>query len=283
MRTILLLTTALFLLPVTGHTQVLTDSPSEDLQMLKDWVQTQKTWILQNTQALHEAATDLNTAQTYLQDVQTYLAFVENPSLANAMGLLNAAGLGSSLPADPMQVMSLANGFTSMSSGGGSLSADLSKLRMVSSYASSAFGANHVYTCSALDSACAAMNARANGIAGSMGLAQAGYGDIQAHLGVISGLRADLAGTTDPAKRETISAQIGTEQLYIQNTLASLTAVGQQANLAQQSDRQRTLERQRASADDLFDNTQPITAASTVAATSGQPDNLPPLFNTIGP
>lgn len=271
MRTALLVATTMLLMPVAGHAQILTDSPSEDLQMVKDWVLQQKQWITQQTQVLHEAATDLNTANTYLQEVQTYLAFVQNPSLANAMGLLNAAGLGSDLPANPLQVMALANGFTSMSSGG-SLSADLAKLRMLAGYANGAFGVNHVYTCTATDQTCTDLNGRANGIAGSMGIAQTGYADIQAHQAAIAGLRADLVGTTDPAKRETVIAQIGTEQLYIQSTLASLTAAGQQANLAQQSDRQRTLERQRASADAFFADTQPITGLINAPP-------APPLFS----
>ena len=97
-----------------------------------------KTYILDETSGLHEAATDLNTAQTYLQTLQTYLAFVQNPSLANAMGLLNTLGLSSDMPVNPMQLMSLINGFNSMGNGG--LMGDLAALRTINGYAMGAFG-----------------------------------------------------------------------------------------------------------------------------------------------
>jgi len=276
MRKILWLTGAL-MLPITAHGQVITDSPAEDIANLKSYLQELKAWVVQNTQVLHEAATDLNTANTYAQEVQTYLAFVENPTLANFMGIVNSAGLGSDMPINPLQVMSLANGFNSMQANG-SLTAELGQLRMLSGFASGAFGANHVYTCTATDAACTDINARSNGIAGSMGMTQTAYADLQAHKAMAAALRADLVGETDPAKRETIIAQIGTEQLYIATIQASNTAAAQQANLAQQSAEQRIIERQRQSADAWFDDTQPITNAASVAANTGQPDALPPLF-----
>lgn len=273
MRAALLVASALLLTPVTGHAQILTDSPSEDLQMLKDYAQSLKDYVVENSQWLEETKTDLNTAQTYLQLVTQYAAFVANPQLA-VQQLLNQTGLSQDLPVSPMVIMSLANGF--QMSGGASLGGDLAKLQMLSGFTNSAYSTAHVYTCTGTDPTCIDLNARANGIAGSMGIAQTGYADIQTHQGVITCLRADLAGTTDPAKRETILAQIGTEQLYIQNVLASLTAASMQSGLAQQSDAQRMTERQRASADAYFNATQPITG---VGAVTGQAASLPPLFS----
>jgi hypothetical protein len=273
-----LLASAILLLPCAARAQVETNSISEDLALAKSYLQELKAYILDQTSVLHEAATDLQTAEIYAQDLQTYIAFVQNPTLANAMGILNNLGLASALPIDPTQVMGLANGFASMNGNGG-LQGALSTLRTVNGFAQGAFGQNHVYTCSATDGACVDMNARGNGIAGSMGIAQAGYGDIQAHLAVIQGLRDDLAGETDPAKRETILAQLSAEQLFVGNTQARLIAAGQQATLQQQSFQQRALERQRASADTLFSNTDPITSTAAVVSASGAPDNLPPLFS----
>ena len=82
-------------------TDVFADSVGwiQDLEnQVKSYALDLKTYILDETSGLHEAATDLNTAQTYLQTLQTYLAFVQNPSLANAMGLLNTLGLSSDMP-----------------------------------------------------------------------------------------------------------------------------------------------------------------------------------------
>jgi hypothetical protein len=111
-----------------------------------------------------------------------------------------------------------------------------------------------------------------------MAIAQAAYADIQAHLPIIQALRDDLAGETNPARRETIQAQLQAEQLYVQNTQARMLAASQQAALQRQSFQQRALEMQRASADDLFDSTMPITSAAAVVSPSDAPDALPPLF-----
>ena len=82
---------------------------------------------------------------------------------------------------------------------------------------------------------------------------------------------------TTPAKRETIQAQLLTEQVWMANMQASLASTGQQAMMQAQSFQQRTLERQRASADDFFDQTQPITNANAVAS-AATTDAIPPLF-----
>jgi len=181
------------------------------------------------------------------------------------------------MPVNPMQLMSLVNGFNSMRPGGGGLMGDLAALRSISGFANSAFGTNHVYTCPATDQACTDLNARSNGIAGSMGITQAAYQDIQAHLATIQALRDDLAGETTPAKRETIQAQLLTEQVWMANMQASLASTGMQASMQAESFRQRTLERQRASADDYFDSTQPITSSAAVVSDASI-DAVPPLF-----
>nr|WP_294566813.1 type IV secretion system protein [uncultured Rhodopila sp.] len=275
----ILLATAVLLLPIAAHAQVSTDSINEDLALAKSYLQSIQSYILEQTSGLHAAATDLQTAQIYAQELQTYIAFVQNPTLSAAMGLINQAGLGSDLPINPTQVMGLANGFGSVSSGGTlTLNGAFAALRSVNGYAQGAFGANHQYTCKATDQACQDMNARANGIAGSMGIAQAAYADVQAHAPIIQALRDDLAGETDPAKRETIQAQLQAELLYVANTETRMNAAYQQATLQQQSFQQRTLERQRSAADDLFDSTMPVTSTAAVVSASDAPAALPPLF-----
>src|SRR5208282_6405536 len=131
--------------------------------------------------------------------------------------------------------------------------------------------------CPATDQACTDLNARGNGIAGSMGITQAAYQDIQTHLATYQALRDDLAGETTPAKRETIQAQIALEQAWLANMQASLQSAAQQSAMQAESFRQRTLERQRASADDYFDGTQPITSTAAVVSDASV-DAFPPLF-----
>ena len=225
-------------------------------------LQSLKSYFQQAIQIKHEIQTDLNTANMYAQEIQTYLSFVNNPSLSAAMGLINRTGLGSDLPVDPREVASLASGYASMTSGGRgitSLAGGLARLRMIAGYAGSSYSANHVYNCDGADPVCADMNARANGIAGSMGLTQAAYANVAAHVEVIQGLRDDLAGTTDPAKRETILAQLAAEQGWLNSMQTSLAAASQQAALQQQAMSQRNAERQRQSADQLAASTQPMT------------------------
>jgi len=282
MRRTLLAAACLLALSGRAHAQipvtdvgVLFNSAQEVVNQVKSYALDLKTYILDETSGLHEAATDLNTAQTYLQEAQTYLALVQNPSLANAMGILGRVGLTNDMPINPMQVMSLTNGFNSMGNGG--LMGDLAALRTINGYAIGALGQNHVYTCPATDQACTDLNARGNGIAGSMGITQAAYQDIQAHLATIQALRDDLAGETTPAKRETIQAQLLTEQVWMANMQASLASTGMQASMQAQSFQQRTLERQRASADDYFDGTQPITNTGSVVS-QATVDAVPPLF-----
>lgn len=251
----------LAVLPGRANALIPTDSIAEDIALAQSYAQALKTWILQNTQALSEANTDIQTAKIYLQDVESYIAFVQNPSLYAAQALLDSAGLTSDLPVSPQIMMQIANGFDSLRGAGGAMSLNqaFGLLNVLGSLTSTAFAANHVYTCPAADPVCVDINARAAGIAGSMGTAASVYADLQKHQTIAAGLRADLAGETTPARRETISAQLQIETVWTANLAASLKAAMAQSQLQQESFNQRAIERQRQSADALFADTQPIT------------------------
>lgn len=260
MRKVLLLMSAL-LLPRAAYAVVPVEDLPSEFQQVQSYLQDLKAWVVQNSQWLHEANTDLQTAQIYAQELQTYLSFVADPSLGRAMGIVNQAGLGNDLPVNPGSMMGIAGGFNSLSNQGGTmhLNQAFGLLGNLSRLTSASYGQNHVYTCTATDPACVDINARANGIAGSMGTTQAQYAAMKAHEGSMQAWRDEMVGVTDPAKRETIMAQLQIEQVWTANNTAQLEASVDQAALQQQSFQQRTIERQRQSADALFSDSQPMT------------------------
>lgn len=251
----LLIAAGILLAPAAARAQVPVSDSVTELNVIQSYAQSIKAWTLQYKQYAEEAATDLNTAQAYAQDVETFNSFVQDPSLGAALGLVQVAGLGNDLPVSPYQLMSAANGF----GGQGGVNGALSALRAVSNLAGTNYQAMHVYACQAADQPCADLNARGNGIAGSMGVQQAAYQDYRAHQGIVQGLRDQLGGVTTPALRETITAQLQAEQVWTANMQGSAQAAAEQAALARQSMVQRVDERQRQSADELFNDTAPIT------------------------
>lgn len=273
-----LLASALFCAPVATHAQIVVVNPTETIQMLKDSAQQIKGYLLQYQQSIHEAMTDIQTAQMVA-------GMIANPSLGAAEALTGMTGLNNDLPVTPHDLMSLSSGYSMLSSATGngvSLNGALSALRSINGFASSSYSTNHVYGCTGSDGACGDLNYRANALAGSMGLTQAAYGDVRTHLAIVQALRDQMSGITTPAQRETIMEQLQAEQLWTQNMQASLTSAQMQAAYQDKSFEQRNLERQRQSADDLFNNTQPITPAS-MSQPYGAVTAAPPTFSLVGP
>ena len=83
----------------TAHAQVAVDSVTADFNALKDLLGQAKALALQGQQYVTEA-------QQLTQLVNTFNAFVENPSLGVAMGLMTQTGLGNDLPINPASLMS---------------------------------------------------------------------------------------------------------------------------------------------------------------------------------
>lgn len=260
MRLRMLLLAPALLLPSAAHAVVPVEDLPSEFQQAQSYLQDLKAWVVQNSQWLHEANTDLQTAQIYAQELQTYLALVNEPPLQAVMGLVNRAGLGNDLPVNPSSMMGIAGGFNSLSNQNGAMSLNqaFGALGNLSRLTSVSYGQNHVYTCAATDPACIDINARSNGIAGSMGTTQAQYASMKAHEGSMQAWRDEMVGVTDPAKRETIMAQLQIEQVWTANNTAQLQASVDQAALQQQSFQQRTIERQRQSADELLADSQPM-------------------------
>jgi hypothetical protein len=210
----------------TAQAQIAVDSITADFNAVKDLAGQAKAFALQAQQYVTEA-------QQLAQLVSTFNAFVQNPSLGAALGLMNTTGLGNDLPINPAGLMSLTSGYSmSLSNLGAKLSA-LSSLSNVS------YNQNHVYTCTDQSWTCQQQQQRGFGLAGSSGIAQSAYQDLRNHMPVIQALRDQAATATMPAQRENVALALQSETAWNNNLAAQITAAEMQAksdeaSLAQQ-------------------------------------------------
>ena len=181
-----------------------------------------KSWATQNLQWLEQLQQYSVQLQQYANELTMLQNWVHNPSLGAAMGLLNIAGLGSSLPVNAYAVLNLVNGRSYGASGLPEISGVLSSL---SSLTAGAYSANHVYTPTDASWASQELISNANSIAGEQGAAQAAYTDLQAHAAALQALRDHLATATSPKDVQDTQAQIELETTWSTNEAAQLAAV----------------------------------------------------------
>jgi hypothetical protein len=181
-----------------------------------------KSWATQNLQWLQQLQQYSVQLQQYTNELTMLENWVRNPSLGAAMGLLNIAGLGSSLPVNAYAVLNLVNGRSYGESGLPEISGVLSSL---SSLTAGAYAANHVYTPTDASWASQELISNANSIAGEQGAAQATYTDLQAHAAALQALRDHLAAASSPKDVQDTQAQIELETTWSNNEAAQLAAV----------------------------------------------------------
>jgi len=181
-----------------------------------------KSWATQNLQWLQQLQQYSVQLQQYTNELTMLQNWVRNPSLGAAMGLLNIAGLGSSLPVNAYAVLNLVNGRSYGASGLPEISGVLSSL---SSLTAGAYAANHVYTPTDASWVSQELISNANSIAGEQGAAQAAYTDLQAHAAALQALRDHLATASSPKDVQDAQAQIALEQVWTANEAAQLTAI----------------------------------------------------------
>ena len=202
-------------------TSLANDAKSYALQLQQEFTATQLligsqlSWVKQAAQY----ATQL---QQYANELQMFISFVHNPSLGTAMGSLSAAGLGTSLPVSPYAVIGLVNGFEY---GAGGMPQIGGILGALSGMTGSAYSTAHVYTPTDGSWGSQQIIARANGIAGEQGAAQAAYQDLQTHAAALQPLRDHLATATTPKDVQDTQAQIELETTWNINEAAKLQAV----------------------------------------------------------
>ena len=194
------------------------------LTQVKQYVGEELSWVTQASQY----ATQL---QQYANELQMYLNFVHNPNLGTAMGLLSSAGLGSSLPINPYAVLGLVNG---LEYGQGGLPEISGILGSLSGLVSRSYATAHVYTPTDGSWASQELIARANGIAGEQGAAQATYTDLRTHQAALQALRDHLATASSPKDVQDTQAQIELETTWTTNEAAQLAAIS--TTYAAQSD-----------------------------------------------
>jgi len=170
-----------------------------------------KTYIGDELSWLKQAQQYATQLQQYATEMETFISFVHSPSLGAAMGLLSAAGLGNALPVNPYAALGLVNGFEY---GNGGMVQFNGILGSLSGLVGSSYATSHVYTPTDASWSSQQVIARANGIAGEQGAAQAAYADLRTHQAALQALRDHLA-----------TAQIELETTWTANETAQLMAI----------------------------------------------------------
>jgi hypothetical protein len=198
------------------HAQIAVDSVTADLNAVRAFAQDLKNFALQGQQYVTEA-------QQLAQLVQQYNAFVQNPSLGAAMGLMGQTGLGNDLPINPASLQGLTSGYSM------SLSNLAGKLATLSSLSTSSYNQNHVYDCTNQSWSCQQQQQRGFGLAGASGIAQSAYQDLRNHMPIVQALRDQAATATTPAQRENLALALQSETAWNNNLAAQITAAEMQA------------------------------------------------------
>jgi hypothetical protein len=133
-----------------------------------------KSWATQNLQWLQQIQQYATQLQQYANELTMLQNWVHSPSLGGALGMLNIAGLGNSLPVNASAVLNLVNG---RSYGQGGLPEISGVLSSLSSLTAGAYSANHVYTPTDASWSSQQLISNANSIAGEQGVAQAAVSD----------------------------------------------------------------------------------------------------------
>ena len=181
-----------------------------------------KSWATQNLQWLQQVQQYTTQLQQYANELTLLQNWVRSPNLGGAMGLLNIAGLGNSLPVNASAALNLVNG---RSYGAGGLPEISGVLSSLSSLTTGAYSANHVYTPTDASWSSQQLITNANSIAGEQGVAQAAYTDLQTHAAALQALRDHLTASSSPKDVQDAQAQIELEQVWTTNEAAQLTAI----------------------------------------------------------
>lgn len=197
----LLLTSALMssLVAAPARAQVVTIDPSAIAQLVRQ-VGVQLQQVAQLAQEVEWTS-------------QTFQSWVHNPSGA-AVGLLNQYSMNNPLPVNPSAMLGLINGAGGLNGA----------LGVLSQFANTAYGANHVYTPTDGTWASQQVIANANGIAGAQGIAQQVYAQYSTRYNLVQSLSQQLMASPTPADREYIMGQIQAQQVWAQQAQGQLQA-----------------------------------------------------------
>lgn len=190
------------------------------LQEVKGYLQDIKSYALQAQQYATQA-------RQYQQEIEQYVAFVHDPSLGAALGMMTQAGLSNYLPVNPQSLQSLTSGNTSLTG----------ILGVLGGLANGNYGANHVYSPTDGSWNSQQLIANGNGIAGTQGAAQSVYQSLRDHMPIIQALRDRLLQARTPKDVQDAQAQLEAETLWTHNLNSQLAAI--QVNYRAQQDARR--------------------------------------------
>jgi hypothetical protein len=210
-------------------------------QMVKDYALQLKTYIGDEFSWATQASQYALQIQQYANEIQMFINWVHMPTLGGALGLLNFAGLGTLLPVNPMALLGVVNGLSSMSTGNlsfGGIEALAGTLSgALAGFASQAWAVNHIYTTVDGTWDSQQINAGAASIAGTQGLAAATNLSLQQHLAAQPALRDHLMGASSPKDVQDATAEIDLETTWELNQIGQMQTA-QLMYLAQQDSRQ---------------------------------------------
>ncbi len=202
-------------------TALFNDAKAYALQ-LQQYATEVKTYIGDELSWLRQAQQYATQLQQYANELAMFISFVHNPSLGTAMGLMSTAGLSNGLPINPYAVLGLVNGFAYGQGGIPEIGGIMSSL---SGLVGSSYATSHVYTPTDGSWNSQQVIARANGIAGEQGAAEAAYSDLRTHQLALQPLREHLATATTPKDVQDTQAQIELETTWTTNEAAQLAAI----------------------------------------------------------
>jgi Type IV secretion system proteins len=158
-----------------------------------------------------------------LLELRRNMDLIHDPSLGAAMGLMNLAGVGNSLPVNPTAVMGMVNGF---SGGVGSLTSSLGRLNQLNGLITSTGSANHVYTPTDGSWSSQQLIDGSTAVAGTQGGAASLLQDLQSHIPILQALRDRLSSATNMKDVADAQGAIQSEIAWTANTQAQLNAMG---------------------------------------------------------
>jgi conjugal transfer/entry exclusion protein len=208
-------------------------------QEIKSYAMETQAWETQNLQWLKQVQQYTTQAEQYATETEQLIAFVHNPSIGAAAGLLNMTGLGNSLPVSPNSLMALLGGANAIGNGSFNLGTIAGIAGTLSNLGGSVYAANHVYSPTDNSWISQQLINNGNSLDGEQGTALAAYQDYQSHAANLTALRAQVSASTNPLDMAAVQAQIAVEQTWTENengkVQAAQMAAWTQVQLRQQA------------------------------------------------
>ena len=205
--------------------------------------------------------------------------FIHSPALGPLLGMIQAAGLGNSLPGTPYAAMGLVYGMQNLGNGGGmgTIQGILSSLSQIGGQA---WNAAHVYTPTDASWASAQLIQNANSNAGMSGAMAAAYGDLDLHSQTLQPIRSGLLNAADTKSVLDSTGEAAVETAWNVNQLAKIQSITG-TYLAQQDVRRQRDDECMTMSIDAFLSTAPVSVGA-MPANPGPCPAVPPALPAGG-